>query len=136
VGLKPTYDEKGEDSKKKPTHSSLKVQCEACGCKGHELEGCFVVFPEKRPTNGKSNPEREKIKHDLALAKRVKGLKTKKKKVNHGPTWSSNKATNDIKRLTSYRPVEGESLWSGDTQPPILGYDTMTTYPSHSSESG
>jgi hypothetical protein len=48
--------------------------------KDHELEGCFAVFPEKRPTNYKSNPQREKIEHGPALTESVRGLKNEEKK--------------------------------------------------------
>jgi hypothetical protein len=44
---------------------------------------------------------------------------------------ASDHVTNDLKRLTSYRPVEGEFVWSGNTKVPILGYGTMRAYGTH-----
>ena len=50
---------KEEDAKKKELRSTQNVQCEACGYKGHVLGGCFMIFPEKRPSYWKSNPEKD-----------------------------------------------------------------------------
>jgi hypothetical protein len=158
-------DGKEEDAKKKELRSTPIVQCEACGYKGHVLEGCFMIFPEKRPSHWKGHPEKEKrilekIKDDPALANRVKELrKTEKKSQTSAhavikPTTLTDRAaystteyelrdsvlldsaasdhvTNDSKRLTSYRPVEEEFVWSGNTKVPILGYGTMRAYGTH-----
>ena len=129
------------------------------------MEGCFIIFPEKRPSYWRSNPEKEKkilekIKDNPSLANRIKELrKTEKNSQTSAhavikPTTLTDKAaystseyelrdsvlldsaasdhvTNDSKRLTSYRPVEEDFVWSGNTKVPILGYGTMKAYGTH-----
>ena len=73
-------DGKEEGAKKKELRSTSNDKCEACGYTGHVLEGCFIIFPEKRPSYWRSNPEKEKkilekIKNDPSLANRVKDLR-------------------------------------------------------------
>jgi hypothetical protein len=158
-------DGKEEEAKKKEPRSISNDKCEACGYKGHVLEGCFIIFPEKRPSYWRSNPEKEKkilekIKDNPSLANKVKDLRKTEKNGQPSahavikPTTLTDKAaystseyelrdsvlldsaasdhvTNDSKRLTSYRPVEEEFVWSGNTKVPILGYGTMKAYGTH-----
>jgi hypothetical protein len=99
----------------------------------------------------------EKIKDDLSLANKIKELRKTEINVQPSahavtkPTTLTDRAaystteyklrdsvlldsaasdhiTNDSKRLTSYRPVEEEFVWSGNTKIPILGYGTMSVW--------
>jgi len=158
-------DGKEEDSTREQIRSTPNAQCDACGYNGHGLEDCFVIFPEKGPSDWKCNPEKErkifeKIKDDPSLANRIKELR-KTEKIGQPSAYAvikpttltdraaystteyelrdsvlldsatSDHVTNDSKRLTSYRPVEEEFVWSGNTKIPILGYGTMRAYGRH-----
>ena len=161
----PKFQGISTDGKEERLRSTPNVQCEACGYNGHDLEGCFIIFPEKRPSNWKNNPEKErkifeKIRNDPLLADRIKELRKTEKKSQISAhavikpvtltdraaystseyelrdsvlldSAASDHVTNDLKRLTSYRPVEGEFVWSGNTKVPILGYGTMRAYGTH-----
>jgi hypothetical protein len=72
-----TLKKKDDDSKKKSR--SQRPRCEACGGI-HPTEGCFFLFPEKRPQDWTPFPEKEKkvlekIKSDPTFAQKIKKLR-------------------------------------------------------------